>query len=136
MQLKIRRSQRPAVIGGRPVFILNVIADLTAEEGALLDRYKLWNEVVYVSGEAAGNMARAVGGNVGAIGGMLADKLSKKLLTIKSLTSGEQIECKDIGELIEMEEQIRGACANLKRYLAIAESFDGREEVLELDEAA
>lgn len=136
MQLKIRRGQRTAMMGGRPVFMLNVIADLTIEERSLLERYKLWNEVVYASGEAAGNMARAVGGHVGAIGGMLADKLSKRILTIKTLTSGEQVECKDIGELIEMEEQIRVACVNLKRYLAIAESFDGREEVLELDEAA
>ena len=71
-----------------------------------------------------------------ALGALIADKVMKKFLTIKNLTSGEHMECKDLGELVTAEEQIRIACGNLKKYLAIAETFDGREEVIEVSIAA
>ncbi|NOT54809.1 MAG: hypothetical protein HOP18_09415 [Deltaproteobacteria bacterium] len=135
MQLKVRRSQRAGMMG-KVLFALDVVADLTKEEHACVERYKLWNEVVYSSEAATANAERAQAGNLAALGSMIADKVMKKFLTIKNLTSGEHIECKDLGELLTVEEQVRLACSNLKKYLAIAETFDGREEVIEVDIAA
>jgi hypothetical protein len=45
--------------------------------------------------------------------------------------TGQHIECKDLDELLGAEEAIREACKALKVYLTVAESFDGREEVVE-----
>ncbi len=140
MQLKVRRSQRAGMLG-KVVFALDVLADLSSEEKALVERYKLWNEVVYSSEAATANAERANANMNNLIGlvsvaSMIADKVLKKFFTIKNLTSGEHIECKDLSELLAVEEQVRIACGNLKKYLAIAESFDGREEVIEVGIAA
>ena len=51
-------------------------------------------------------------------------------ITVGSLASGHHIECKDLNELIGAEEAIREACNNIRGYLELAETFDGREEVV------
>ncbi|MEZ5972584.1 MAG: hypothetical protein R3C31_12300 [Hyphomonadaceae bacterium] len=136
MQLKVRRNQRSGMLGGKVVFTLDVMADLTAEERALVERYKLWGEVVYSSEAANDNAARMHGGSVKALGAVLVDKVLKRFFTVKHLVSGEHIECKDLAELLGAEEQVRIACANLKKYLEVAQTFDGREEVVEVAAAA
>jgi hypothetical protein len=50
-------------------------------------------------------------------------------ITVGSLTTGHHIECKDLNELIGAEGAIKEACDNIRGYLEVAESFDGREEV-------
>lgn len=136
MQLKIRRAQRSGMLGGKVIFTLDVMAELAAEERALIERYKLWNEVVYSSDAANDNAARMHGGSLKALGAVLVDRALKRFLTVKNLVSGEHIECKDLVELLGTEEQVRLACANLKRYLEVAQTFDGREEVIEVAAAA
>jgi hypothetical protein len=136
MQLKVRRNQRSGMLGGKVIFTLDVMADLTADERALVDRYKLWGEVVYSSDAANDNAARMHAGSVKALGAVLLDKALKRFLTVKNLVSGEHIECKDLAELLGTEEQVRLACANLKPYLEVAQTFDGREEVVEVAAAA
>ncbi len=136
MQLKVRRSQRSGMLGGKVVFVLDVVAELAADERALVDRYKLWGEVVYSSDAANDNAARMHAGSVKAFGAVLVDKVLKRFFTVKNLVSGEHIECKDLAELLGAEEQVRVACVNLKRYLEVAQTFDGREEVVEVAAAA
>lgn len=53
-------------------------------------------------------------------------------ITIDSLIRGVHVECKSMNELLEAENAIREAAANLKAYLETAATFDGREEVIEL----
>lgn len=136
MQLKVRRSQRSGMLGGKIVFTLDVMAELSGDERALVERYKLWGEVVYSSEAANDNAARMHAGSVKALGAVLVDKVLKRFFTVKHLVSGEHIECKDLAELLGTEEQVRVACANLKRYLEVAQTFDGREEVVDVAAAA
>jgi hypothetical protein len=53
-------------------------------------------------------------------------------ITIDSLMSGVHVECKSMGELLEAERAIRDAAQNLRAYLNVARTFDGREEIVEL----
>jgi hypothetical protein len=132
MQLKVRRAQKSGMLGGKVVFTLDVRAELSPDEKALVDRYKLWPEVVYSSDAANANAERMHAGNVKAMGAVLLDKVLKRFFTIKDLVSGQHIECKDLAEVLAAEEQVRVACANLQQYLAVATTFDGREEVVEI----
>ena len=53
-------------------------------------------------------------------------------VTIDSLMSGVHVECKNMDELLEAERAIREAAQNLRAYLDVARTFDGREEIVEL----
>jgi hypothetical protein len=45
--------------------------------------------------------------------------------------NGKHIEAKDLPEMMDTEEKLRVACENLKTYLEIAQTFDGRETTIE-----
>ncbi|PZO49309.1 MAG: hypothetical protein DCF16_14775 [Alphaproteobacteria bacterium] len=120
------------MLGGKVVFTLDVRAELTPDEQALAERYKLWPEVVYSTEASTANAERAHAGNIAALGALIADKVLKKFFTIKDLVSGQHIECKDLSQVLAAEEQVRVACGNLKRYLEVATTFDGREVVVEI----
>ncbi len=45
---------------------------------------------------------------------------------------GQQIEGKDLGEIMTAEEALMTACENIKGYLAVAATFDGKEYVLDV----
>ena len=132
MHLKVRRGQKSGMLGGKVVFTLDVRAELNQDEHALVERYKLWPEVVYSTEASTANAERAQAGNLTALGALIADKVLKKFFTTKDLVSGQHIECKDLAQVVAAEEQVRVACANLKQYLAVATTFDGREEVVEI----
>src|SRR5262249_43692887 len=135
MQLKVRRSQKSGLTG-KIIFVLDVRAELTGDEEALVNRYKLGNEVVYSSEQSTANAERAHAGNALALGKLLADKVMKNFFTVKDLVSGQHIECKELQQVLAVEEQVRAACASLRQYLEIAQSFDGSEVVLEVAAAA
>ena len=136
MQLKVRRNQKIGMLGGKVIFVLDVRAELTGEEQALVERYKLWPEVVYTTDQATANAERAHAGNIAALGALIADKVLKKFFTIKDLVSGQHIECKELQQVLAVEEQVCAACANLKKYLEVAQTFDGNEVVVEIAAAA
>lgn len=52
-------------------------------------------------------------------------------ITVDGLMNGQHIECKDLDELLGAEAAILNACKSLRAYLDTAQTFDGREEVLE-----
>lgn len=143
MQLKLQRSQRTAgMMAKKIVFGLNARVHLTPEEDGLVKKYGLANLSVYDSEarkrHADSSQANAstigYGGGVGAFlrGSMSAALAAMSLrVTIASLTQGQHIECKDLEELLGAETAIRDACANVKTYLEVAKTFDGREEVVE-----
>jgi hypothetical protein len=146
MQLKLRRSQRSGgMMGGKVIFALDARTDLSPEEKGLVSKYGLGKLVVYDSearkkhGEAAyGHFDEASSSSTGrslwrsarglASSAMMALSLR---VTVDGLTSGQHIECKDLDELLGAEAAILNACKNLKAYLETAQTFDGREEVVE-----
>lgn len=143
MQLKVKRSQRTSGLMGKTVlFCADIRAEYTPEERTNINKYSLGGEVIYNSRAAAEHldrMGRQVDGSAkGLLKGLGSLVLAKMNLniTIASLQQGHHIECKDLSELLECEDAICGACKNLKDFLAAAATFDGREIVVDLDEAA
>jgi hypothetical protein len=146
MQLKLQRSQRLAGMTASTVlFCLDVRAEYAAEERANINRYKLGPQIIYSSRaaqrhlDAAGtHFDRGQEGStanrmIGLVRGAASVALARMQLNISiaSLGRGHHIECKDMEELLESEDTIRGACKNLTRYLDVAATFDGSEVVVE-----
>lgn len=146
MQLRLRRSQRAGgMLGGKILFALDAQVALSPEENGLVKRYDLGKLVVYDSesrkkyGEAAyAHFDEAASSSVGrslwksARGLATAAMMGLSLrVTIDGLRQGQHIECKDLDELLGAEAAILNACKNIKTYLETAQTFDGREELVE-----
>jgi hypothetical protein len=135
MQLKLTRSQREAgAFSKSVVFCLDARAQLTAEEQASVNRYKLGGQVIYNS-EAARRHLEAFkdSASTGTARGYLKAMASAAMaamhlnITINGLQQGQHIECKSLDELLSAEDALMTACQNLKAYLDTAATFDGRE---------
>lgn len=124
MKLLLRRDQRSAMLG-KVIFALEVRADISAEEQERIRKYKLGDTVLYASHEITGGS--------GLLG--LASRLAYKAMTISvsvnDLAHGKRIECKDVVEMLAVEDQIREAAQTFAQVLNAAAHFGG-EEVLEL----
>jgi hypothetical protein len=140
MKILLRRDQRSGMLG-KQVFSLDVRADIDDAERAAIAKYRLGDTLLYSSheerqGRSMSDMAR--GGVIGgaALGALeVAQRLAHKAITLQitvnDLAMGKRIECKDIVEMIAIEEQIREAARTFKDVLNAAMHFGG-EEVLEL----
>ena len=143
MQLRLRRSQRAGgMLGGKVFFALD--AQVALKNG-LVKRYDLGKLVVYDSesrkkyGETAyAHFDEAASSSVGrslwksARGLASAAMMGLSLrVTIDGLRQGQHVEWKDLDELLGAEAAILNACKNIKAYLETAQTFDGREELVE-----
>lgn len=143
MRLILKRSQRQGgMFGGKLFFMLDDRADLTKEEASLIAKYGLGSEPLYDSHERQQQVAIASnhfrqahdeGSLLKIAAGLGRAALASLTLrvTIGSLQQGQHFECKDLSELLATEQAIRESCERLKVYLQAAETFDGREEVVE-----
>jgi hypothetical protein len=155
--LKLKRSQRDGMMG-KVIFILDARMELSAEDAALVKKYRLGDRVVYESearkkhAEAtkmhaestrdrpsvlASPEKQAMGAakslyRVARAGVSAAMTALSLRITIDSLSNGVHVECKSLEEMTEAENAIVTAAKNLKGYLANATGFDGREELIEL----
>lgn len=124
MKLLLRRDQRAGMLG-KVIFTLDVRADLSADERANITKYKLGETQLYASHD--------IQGGSGLLG--LASRAAYKAMTIsvavKDLAGGKHIECKDIVEMLAIEEHIKEAARTFAQVLAAASHFGG-EEVVEL----
>jgi hypothetical protein len=113
------------------VFVLNARVDLSEEEKFNVEKYKLGPQIIYNS-EASRKHLDA-GRNSGAARSIARLALAKMSLNISidSLQGGHAINCNSLDEVLGAEEAIKDACESLKTYLDIAETFDGRQEVIE-----
>ena len=141
MQLVLRRSQKTAgMISKSVLFCLDARVDISPEERSDVDKYKLGSQVLYNSAAAAASLAKAAAGVAGGslLKGAVNLAMSKLSLsiTVDSLTRGHHIECKDIDELLGAEEAIRSACDHIRTYIAVAQTFDGREIVVDIEQMA
>jgi len=138
MQLKIRRSQREGgVISKNVIFCLDARVQFTDVEQANLSRYKLINQVIYNSEASQRALSRSDALRDGSMSGSLkslaftAMAAMRLNITVSSLTRGQHIECKSLDELLGAESAIEEACQNLKGYLDVAATFDGREVLID-----
>lgn len=158
-----RSQRDGGVISKTAIFCLDARVEFTAEEQRHIRRYKLGKEIIYDSqartaliersasardqggrpinyhgdvGEMLGGAARSAASGVfsAAKSLSLAAMASVTLrVTVDSLERGQHIECKSLEELIAAEDAIMAACTNLRNYLDVAATFDGREVLFSFD---
>jgi hypothetical protein len=125
MYLILRRDQRKSLLG-KIVFQLDVQAEISAEEQQCIQRYRLGDTVLYTKSELTDRGSGLLG---------LASRLAFKAINISvnvgELVQGKRIECKDILEMLAVEDQIREAAQTFKLVLNAATHFGG-EEAIEL----
>jgi hypothetical protein len=123
MNLLVRRHQRAGLIG-RPVFVLDVRAELTAEERHTIAIYGLGETILY-------SRAELVDPGAGLLG--LASRLMFRMINISvsidQLVRGKRIECTSIVEMLAVEHKIRSAFIMLDTVLEAAQQFAGEELV-------
>lgn len=123
MKLLLRRNQRSGMLGGNPTFTLDARADLTSEEKAVIKQYGLGSSMLYQRLDEA-DMPK---GFLGA-GSFYARQLE---VHVRDLEEGFHFECKDVMEMLGVEEQLKAAAQGLVNLLRAAATFGG-EEVIEI----
>jgi len=139
VQLKLTRSQREGgVVSKSVIFSLDARIQLTPEEQANVNRYKLGSQVIYNSEASKRHLAKSEAAqSAGTAGGIAKSFVSLAMaalnlnITINGLQRGQHIECKSLDELLGAEEALMEACQNLRAYLDTAASFDGREVLVD-----
>ena len=127
MKLLLKRGQRSATFSNKVIFILELRAEISDEERANIQKYKLGNELLYVKNP----MPNVDPNTVKGLGSMLWAHAMNITVSVNDMVNGKKIECKDILEMLAAEEQIRDAARNFNQVLTAAAHFDG-EEVINL----
>lgn len=134
MQLHLKRSQKVGgILSKSVVFAIDAQAQYSEQERALINKYKLGSLIIYES-ETAKKHGDALRGHQRGMLGTLASLAMHRLslhITVDSLAQGHHLELKDMNELLGAEEALAEACRTSKVYLETAETFDGREVVLD-----
>jgi len=125
MKLLVRRNQRSGLLG-KMIFTLEVRADLSQEERSAIDKYKLGDSVLYEK-----NTVIDPGSGLLGLASRLAFKAMNMSVSVKDLANGKKLECKDIVEMLAVEDQIREAGKTFNAVLKAAQHFGG-EEVIDL----
>jgi hypothetical protein len=109
---------------GKVVFQLDVRAELTTEESASIQRYRLGKTVLYTKGELTDRGAGLLG-----LASRLAFHAMNISISVDDLVNGKRVECKDIVEMLAVDEQIREAATTFKQVLNAAMHFGGEEAI-------
>lgn len=125
MKLLLRRDQKSGLIG-KVTFTLAVRAELADEEKNNIRKYKLGDTMLY----ERMTMTEKGSGLLG-VASRLAFKMMNLTVSVNDLSDGKKIDCKDIVEMLAVEDQIKEAAQTFKNVLEAAASFGG-EEVIEL----
>ena len=127
MKLLLRRDQQTSgVIRSTITFSLGVRAEISDEELRNIQKYKLGDSVLYSRGELVDKGSGLLG-----LASRLAFKAMNISVSVNDLVSGKRVDCKDILEMLAVEEQIKEAAMTFKQVLDAAAHFGG-EEVVEL----
>lgn len=125
MKLLLRRDQKSGLIG-KITFTLGVRAELTETEMSNIKKYKLGETMLYERDKLIDKGSGLLG-----VASRLAFKMMNISVSVNDLTEGKKIDCKDIVEMLAVEDQIKEAAQTFKNVLEAAASFGG-EEVIQL----
>src|SRR5579863_1211754 len=117
MKLLVRRNQRPGLLG-KIIFTLEVRADLTSEEREAISRYKLGDSVLYEK-----NTMIDPGSGLLGLASRLAFKALNISVSVRDLANGKKLDCKDIVEMLAVEDQIKEAGKTFNAVLNAALHF-------------
>lgn len=123
MYLIFRRDQRSSLMG-KVVFQLDVRAEISDDEFRSIKHYRLAETLLYSKGEIIDPGSGLLG-----LASRLAFKAMNISVSVKDLIEGKRIECRDIVEMLAVEEQIKEAAATFKRVLNAAMYFGGEEAI-------
>lgn len=123
MKLLLRRDQKSGLMGGIS-FLLSVRADLSEEERSHIAKYKLGSSVLYTRGQITDPGSGLLG-----LASRLAFKAMNISVSVDDLVGGKRVECKDIVEMLAVEDQLKEACRTFKAVLGAAATFGGEEVV-------
>ncbi|MCW5726216.1 hypothetical protein [Parvibaculum sp.] len=126
MKLLLRRDQQTGGLMGNTTFSLTVRADLSDEERTNISKYKLGKCLLYSRGEIVDPGSGLLG-----LASRVAFKMMNISITVDDLTQGKRVDCKDIVEMLAVEEQIKDAARNFRAVLEAASTFGG-EHLVEL----
>ena len=155
--LKLKRGERAGALG-KIIFTLDARIDVSAENCALIEKYKLGGRIIYESANrekyrekarqnaentrdqpsllaSPGAQAWGIAKTLGRVGAAAVNATVSALslrITVNSLMKGVHVECKDMAELMEAENAIVEAGQNLKAEIEAATTFTGEERVIEL----
>ena len=125
MKLLLRRDQKSGLIG-KITFTLAVRAELTDTEKGNIKKYKLGETMLYERDKIIERGSGLLG-----LASRLAFKMMNISVSVNDLSDGKKIDCKDIVEMLAVEDQIKEAAQTFKSVLEAAATFGG-EEVIEL----
>ena len=125
MKLLLRRDQKSGMLSSKITFTLSVRAELTDEERANIRKYKLGETMLYERAKIEG------GSGLLGVASRFALKMVNLSISVNDLENGKQVDCKDILEMLAVEDQIKEAAQTFKSVLRAASSFGG-EEVVEI----
>lgn len=121
MKIVLERNQKSAgMIASKQVFSVAFRAEVSQEERDAINKYKLADELLYQSHE--------VRGGTGIMGAVQRAYLRSKIksINVRDLVNGKTVECDDVGEMLEVENQVVEAAGGLKSILEAALTFGGR----------
>lgn len=128
MELLLSRSQKTGFTGlGAITFVLNLRSKLTADEAGYVQTYKLGKDILYEKASVMDKLPKL--GPWQRIFSFFAAKAKGHIFTVNDLVKGRTVECKDIIEMIEAEEQIKVAAQNFHNVLQTCQQFGGEEVI-------
>lgn len=123
MKLLLRRDQKTNMIG-KVIFTVAVRAELTDEEKVNIKKYRLGDTMLYERSKLDDRGSGLLG-----LASRTAFKMVNLTISVNDLEQGKQVECKDIVEMIAVEEQIKEAAQTFHNVLEAASTFGGEEIV-------
>ncbi len=121
MKLVIKRTKKSG-FSGKSKYELYVRADVTEEEATLIKENSLNKESVAYHDKT---------GNAEGFFAILIKMMRDTNMTVDTFVRGTTFACKDVLELMEIEDNIRDSALSLRAILEIANKFGG-EEVIEV----
>lgn len=125
MKLLLSRNQKTGFTGIK--FSLDVRADLTPEEAGNIQKYRLADTVLYSREHLADRGSGLLG-----LASRAMFQATNLSINVSDLARGKRIECKDILEMLGVEEQVREASQTFKAILEACAKFGG-EEIVSLE---
>lgn len=124
MKLLLRRSERSSVLG-KPIFVLDIRAELSDEEKGWINKYKFGPSLLYTKKGKPNADTNTLAG----VGAILLHYAMDLTVSVNDLVGGKRIECKDIMEMLAAEQQIKEAAQTFGTVLRAASQFGGEEVI-------
>lgn len=124
MKLLLRRTQKPGWT--RPVFVLDVRAEISDSDKQKIRKYKLGMTELYRKYDLV-----EPGTGLAGLLSRIWYRFINLTITVDDLAKGKRIVCEDVVQMLQIEEHVRKAVERVSHVLRSATHFGG-EEVVDL----